>query len=45
MGEDSKPIPCNPENISKLSIPIANELIDQFISKNVPKEADLKEGS
>jgi len=41
-NDKNEPVPCNSANISKLSIPIANELIDQFISKNVPKEAELK---
>ena len=42
LDDAGKPVPCDKANIAKLAIPIANELIDQFINKNVPKEADLK---
>ena len=42
MDEVGKPVPCTPATILKLEPNIANALIDNFISKTVPSEGDLK---
>ena len=40
--EAGKPVPCTPITILKLEPNIANALIDNFISRTVPSESDLK---
>ena len=42
-GEDEKPVPCTPENISKLDPAIAAALVEGFLAKTNVSEKDLGE--
>lgn len=42
IDDKNVPVPCNKATIGQLEYAMANALIDQFITKSVPTEQDLK---
>ncbi len=42
LDDAGKPVQCEKKSIAQLEYNMANYLIDQFISKSVPTESDLK---